>query len=640
MAYPIADPAFRVLSPEAVQKSLCGLRDRTRLPGTFILSVTHLHHSKNIETLLSAYGRLSPRLRQELALVIACHLTEAETEMIRWLASQRGIAEEVIITGLVTDDELVALYNAATLVIHPSRYEGFGLPVLEAMQCGAAVITTTASSLPEVGGDAVVLVDAEDDQEMADVIEALYMEPARREAMKYCGLQQVKKFSPDQLGQNTLDSYHQARQPCPQPDRAGRRPRIALWTPLPPQRSGISDYSVELLAPLARLYDIEVFVDDGYLPSMELWHRYVVEHYQAFERRHAQDPFDVVVYQMGASFYHWYMYEALQKWQGLVVLHDLTWGFVLHAYHSNSQRLRDFRRELLDMEGPQALREFESAERQSADPSDPVFDSFFDRHYMLKRIMEQGLAVMVHMDLAKREVEKLYRHSRVYHVPMGVEDPWRGRPTLKPDLIREQLGLSRTAFVAGVFGIVHRVKRVDVCLEAFHQVLDKQPDARLWIVGEPLDPAYMDQLQARMSGLGIGQHLYFSNRVAAAEFNGLLLACDVVINLRYPSRKQMSATLVRAIAAGKPIIITDIPEWAFLPDSFCWRVAPDSQEVATLSAYLLKLAADTALRQRMSASARSYYEQNCTAAYMAARYQSVIEQVTGYSSAESHDANH
>ena len=167
---PIADDCFRPLDDRRAWEALATIGERVRIPRQFVLAVSSTHHSKNAETLLRAYALLEERLRTRFPLVFCCHLDEAGRALVLTLAESLGITDDVIVTGMVTDLELAALYNAATVLVHPSRYEGFGLPVLEAMQCGTPVVTTTASSLPEVGGDAAVLVDPEDAVAMADAI--------------------------------------------------------------------------------------------------------------------------------------------------------------------------------------------------------------------------------------------------------------------------------------------------------------------------------------------------------------------------------------------------------------------------------------------------------------------------------------
>ena len=148
--------------------------------------------------------------------------------------------------------------------------------------------------------------------------------------MRELGLEQARKFSPEQLGRETLACYAKALAPdnCVEPVK----PHLALWTPLPPQRSGVADYSANiLLGPLSRLYDVEVFVDDDVWPQLRSDRAYRVLHHSAFERRHSQNQFDVIVYQLGASALHVYMYSYLQDFPGVAVLHDLAWSYALYA---------------------------------------------------------------------------------------------------------------------------------------------------------------------------------------------------------------------------------------------------------------------------------------------------------------------
>lgn len=209
-AWPFADPCFRPLGEDEVAARLRALRARVGVPERFVLTVAAIHHSKNLELVLGAYGRLSPAFRRAVPLVLACHLDDWAMGYVRGLAGSFGVAGDVVLTGFVSDDELVALYNGATLVVHPSRYEGFGLPVVEAMQCGAPVITTTAPSLPEVAGGAAALVDPDDPVALAAAIEGLVEDGARRRAMGERGLARAAAFTPEALARDTLASYHRA----------------------------------------------------------------------------------------------------------------------------------------------------------------------------------------------------------------------------------------------------------------------------------------------------------------------------------------------------------------------------------------------------------------------------------------------
>ena len=111
--------------------------------------------------------------------------------------------------GYVADRDLPALYSGATALVYPSRYEGFGLPVLEAMACGTAVITTNVASLPEVAGTAAVMLDEPDDaRALADAMLTLAQDARRRSQCETDGLAQAAQFSLEQMNARLSALYH------------------------------------------------------------------------------------------------------------------------------------------------------------------------------------------------------------------------------------------------------------------------------------------------------------------------------------------------------------------------------------------------------------------------------------------------
>lgn len=609
VAYPIADPWFYPMAETAIQSALQGLRQRVFVPDKFLMAVPHLHYSKNFEVLLESYALLPRSLRRALPLIITCHFSTAEKDQVQGLIEKYGLRDEITITGFVSETELAALYNQAVMLVHVSRYEGFGLPVLEAMCCGTPVITSNTSSLPEVGGEAALLVDPNAPRSIADAIQQLYEAPASREAMKQQGLQQARKFSPSQLGQRTVACYHAALQALN--EAKPERLRVAMWTPLPPLRTGVADYSVELLENLSTTYAVEVFVDDGYVPDLNVLRRFTVQHFSAFTRRQAQASFDLIIYQLESSAFYRYIYDALQHYPGVVVLHDLAWGYGVSA-------------------------RFTTRHRRLA---------LLDKHHLLQEIVNHSQTLVVHLEAVERDLKTRFAQARVRNVPRGVADPLLDLHTLNPSLIRIELGLPPEAFVVGVFGMVDSTKRLDVVFKAFQALLHEHPNSFLVIVGDTPVANYKHQLAGLARRLKIFDrvvctgHLALSKAEESRLFDQWLAACDVVVSLRYPSRQQMSGSLARAIAAGNPVIITDLPEWDFIPSDFCWRVAPDAQEVETLADYLRQLASDEALRSQAAHQARAYFEREANLFSLAAGYRAVIEQVTGRASSVSASAN-
>lgn len=617
-AWPMPDAVFRPLPDHLLRKLGIAMASRLRLPERYVLTVTDPHHSKNLGTLLHGYAQLPASLRTELPLVVCCHLSHEGRATVRALAEEVGIEDDIVTTGVVSDEELCVLYNRATMLVHPSRYEGFGLPIAEAMACGAPVVTTDVSSMPEVAGDAAIQVQPDDAEGFARAIAMLACDPSVREGLRQAGFEQVQRFNGSQLAEATLASYARAAQPAPPGEG---RLRLAIWTPLPPLQTGIADYSVDLLDGLRPSCDVEVFVDEGFLPPDDLLARQRIHHCSAFNRRDAQAPFDAVIFQVGGSLYHHYMSDAVADRPGIVVLHDLMWSHVLYTWWHDRSDPAGFHRQVADLEGPAALDEL-----LAIDPADPeALWGFLRRHPMLEPLIGQSLAQVVHLEAAARELRAAYPGSNPSVIPMGVPDPFDGDVSTSPRLARCALGMPPDTFVVGVYGIVHPSKRLETCVRAFAEMAAARPDARLLIVGTALDERYLGDLHRLADRLGVASLVRFTGHVDPGDLGAYVKAADVILNLRTPLSTHMSATLMRALAAGRPVVISDLPEWDFIPAAACLRVPQDAAEVASLAAGLIALAADPDQRQRMSAAARAFYEEEGTIQHMAERYIELVE---------------
>jgi glycosyltransferase involved in cell wall biosynthesis len=196
------DRAFRPLPADVV----AAFRRQAGLPDRFLLFVGTLEPRKNVVRLIEAYARL-PKERPPLVLVGGKG----------WLYDQifarveaLNLSNQVHFVGYVLAEDLPLWYNAADLFVYPSLYEGFGLPPLEAMACGTAVITSTASSLPEVVGTAGQMVDPTDTQALATAMEQVLTARDVREQMQAAGLAQAQGFTWEQTAQRTVDSYRRA----------------------------------------------------------------------------------------------------------------------------------------------------------------------------------------------------------------------------------------------------------------------------------------------------------------------------------------------------------------------------------------------------------------------------------------------
>ena len=179
---------------------------KNNLPEKFILFVGTLEPRKNLKGLLKAYSIYSKRTDKPLKLVL--------TGMKGWLYNDvfelietLNLKDNVIFTGYLSDDEMPYLYNAASLFVYPSFYEGFGLPVVEAMACGTPVIASNVSSLPEVLGNAGILIDPNNIEEIALAIQNILEDDKFRHELIEKGLTRAKDFSWDKAAQETIKIY-------------------------------------------------------------------------------------------------------------------------------------------------------------------------------------------------------------------------------------------------------------------------------------------------------------------------------------------------------------------------------------------------------------------------------------------------
>ena len=237
--------------------------------------------------------------------------------------------------------------------------------------------------------------------------------------------------------------------------------------------------------------------------------------------------------------------------------------------------------------------------------------------------MAASPALVVHHDGARKEILDRYPDARVRTVVMGVADPYTGPPWRDWALARRSLALPTGAYVIGVFGIVHQSKRVEAALEALPAVLQENPGAVLLVVGRAHDPRYLSTLEAMARQLGVDGSVRFLGEVDRRTFDGALVACDVVVNLRESTVTHLSATLMRAMAAGKPVVTSEGAGWDFLPEDACIRIASGG----ALAEELCRLGGDPTRRVRMGEAARRYFEKEATVEVMARRYLEVVDDV-------------
>jgi len=206
VTYPGLDPIFeKAPSPEehAALRKTFGLGDK------FILFVGQLHRRKNALGLIRAFQLLKEQGPLEHQLVLAGGEGDGSTEIRDYIRQQpRG---EIIVTGCIPDEAIRTLYHQAACLVYPSLYEGFGLPVLEAMACGCPVITSNVSSLPEVAGEAALLIDPYRIETIAAAMNSLLTNPDLSQSLIQKGYKQARRFTWEAAARKTLEVFEKVK---------------------------------------------------------------------------------------------------------------------------------------------------------------------------------------------------------------------------------------------------------------------------------------------------------------------------------------------------------------------------------------------------------------------------------------------
>ena len=323
----------------------------------FVLYTGNVDYRKNLPGMLRAYAMLAPELRAQHQLVLTQVLDrEAFFRDVQACGLQ---VDDVVVTGHITDTEMIALYTQCTLFVFPSLYEGFGLPILEAMACGAAVIAGNNSSIPEVVGRADMLFDASDPVAIATAMKTVLDNPQLRKELQAYGIERAKTFTWERSAARAWSAIETAasakqRRRTQLARTAPVRRRIALMCASPSVDCAATRHAIWILPLLADQFDIDLYVQEGVwndAPSIEA--RFPI--YPHTRLAAQRERYAALIYQFDNTPEHAFMLPLTEQFPGIVALHDWRIDRVVDtcALHSNMPELPA--RELLYCHGLQAL---------------------------------------------------------------------------------------------------------------------------------------------------------------------------------------------------------------------------------------------------------------------------------------------
>jgi glycosyltransferase involved in cell wall biosynthesis len=406
--------------------------------------------------------------------------------------------------------------------------------------------------------------------------------------------------------------------------------RLAFFSPVPPAATGIADYAADVLALLATRHDVEVFVDqpivdDGRLGNVPAFS------FEQFDERRSRHPFDLAVHQLGNSTDHAFVYDALARARGLLVLHDL----VLHharakafidsaevaAYRADPSSVVGRASAQAAIDGYRAVVAAEYPEQSPllADVHLETVGCLLPYAYPLfRKPVEAATVVAGHNTALLAAVKEQVAHARVARIAM----PMNGVTVADgaADELRVRLGIGGGEIVVGTFGLLTSEKEVAVLARAVGRAIRFGAPVRLLLVGPIPDDA---ALAAWLRDGVVEAATIATGRVALEDLPTYIQATDIAVHLRYPTARETSAALLRVLAQGRATVVSDLANFAEIPDDAVVKVHVTDEEGEVTRA-ILHLAESSKLRERLGRAAASYVVSEHSPARCLADYDAAI----------------
>ena len=371
--------------------------------------------------------------------------------------------------------------------------------------------------------------------------------------------------------------------------------KVAYFTPINPQKSGIADYSErEVLPYLSKYMDIDIFIDDNIKPNSEfLINNFAIHPYTEYEKK--KDQYEIAIYNMGNNGLHEFIFNCLRKYPGITVIHDIY----LHGFLWNCTLSRGntdaYIQEFAYCYGEKGA---QIAKRAIETGANPTFE-----YPLMKRILDNSLGVVCHSEFGVKKVLAEMSESLVTKLnqPITISEEIKSAANFDIASLKRELFLSARNPIIATFGFIFDHKRYPIILSAFKKFLYYYPNAILLLVGEDL--MGIDRL---ISSLKLEDHVKKTGYVPFGEVLKYLAISDFCINLRYPTAGETSRSVLQLMSLGKPVIVTNIGWFAEIPENCCLKVDVDSYEEDILLEYMKLLAKDRKLANQIGRNAQKY----------------------------------
>jgi glycosyltransferase involved in cell wall biosynthesis len=524
-----------------------------------VLCVAGYEWRKNVPRLLRAWAILPQKIREVAVLQIVCSLNEdARNDWEGQRQQLRLEPDEVVFTGFIDDVMLSDLYSRAKLVIAPFLYEGFGLPVLEAMAAGVPVITSSTSALPEALEMPETTFDPHDEGQIASKIEELLTDDDLRSRVTRRVHEKKGDFSWQIVARRALAEIQDvARKPRETDGVIKNQRSITIVGPIEPSLSGVAIYTSKLIPHLRAMMDVRIFRDDSRTnPSAS--HDVFQLSAGLAGRFTAPAPDQRVLAIIGNSDYHHETFQYALKHPCSVWLHDLSLTGLVVSYLrtlGTARMRRQWLRSVIEWYG------------NNEDFQEQILSRSMDESYLrslglrfIEPIISGAENVFVNSHQAARIVALtgLVDSRRVVVLPVAVE-PFESIQPVR----REKVLIS--------LGWLAPTKRPEVLIDALEEF---DEETRLVFAG-PIDHAYKTFLLEYAGVRNLRDRVEVLGSVSKTRYQELAASSALGIQLRNSGNVESSATVLDLLAARTPVV-TDIPTCYEYPEGTVKLLKPNS----------------------------------------------------------------
>lgn len=554
----------------------------------YILYIGGFDPRKNMFRAIDAFSLFLKKYNEEnidYKLYLVCSLNDDSRNELLEYAKKQDVESSLVLTGFVEEKELLKLYQKARCFFFPSLYEGFGLPILEALASGLPIASADNSSLPEVAGDYAHYFDAYNTEEMAISLQKTLQEDMTLEARtkRYNYASQYTWETPAQIlldGMLNLDSKRVSK----------KSKKIAWVSPLPPQRSGISNYSKILLLAMKDDVMIDIYYDN-IKPEKELVDAFTVFPLKKLDKNF--DEYDEVIYHLGNnSEFHTNIYKYAWNYPSTVVIHD--WNihpFMQHSFLGTKDS--SYYEDAMKIYGKDGLNELEQIKK--------IGHPDIWKFPMSDAIAQRSKRVVVHHQWVKSQFLKKDNVEVIPHFSYIKEKP----TDTEIKNFKAKHHIQKDEFLISVFGDINTNKLPGIQVEAIKILIDLGYPIKFIFAGKvQVDTKVLfEQLQGTM----------YENKITATgylgdmEYLSCLYASDLIINLRNPSMGEASGTLMQAFFASKAVIIGDLNQYKEFPDDVvAGKIKYDGKEEKQLVQILKNILENTQHRRVIEDNAKKY----------------------------------